>query len=203
MSVRVNKLCQITRPLIFVCLTWLLTSCAITSDSKSVFLAENLALMLTAPPAEKIATVDSHLVEITSKGKMHQFIAQVEYHANEIAMAAISPSGLPLFDFTWFSDKASDVNQYVPLPSIDIRFIIADVQLCNWPLSILRTAVFGSNVSIKQQLAVDRKNVIWQRTIMQNNQVIIKINKFENGYELENLIRGYQIRLTNLERDNS
>jgi hypothetical protein len=186
-----------------MCLAWLLTSCAMTSGSKSVFLAENLALMLTAPPAEKIATVDSHLVEITSKGKKHQFIAQVEYHANEIAMAAISPSGLPLFDFTWFSDKTTEVNQYVPLPNIDIRFIIADIQLCNWPLSVLRTAIIGSNVSIKQHLAIETKNVIWQRAIMQNNQVIIKINKFENGYELENLIRGYQIRLTNLERDYS
>ena len=104
----------------------LLTACASIPDTKSVQLTEDLSFKLTAPPINKIDTFDSHLVEINSKENNHQFIAQVEYRDNEIAMAAISPQGLPLFDFIWFSHKSSEINQYVPLPDLDIGFIDND-----------------------------------------------------------------------------
>jgi len=202
MSTSVIQLPVFAGKFLFVLLTLLLTSCAITSNSKTVFLAENVSFMLTTPPLEKIAMVDSHLVEISSNSKTHQFIAQVEYRSNEIAMAAISPEGLPLFDFIWFSDKASEINQYVPLPNVDVSLIIADIQLANWPLDTIKSAVFGTNVSVSQQLSLHDKNVIWQRMITQNNNVIIKIEKFVDGYELENIARGYRIRLTDLDREN-
>tara|TARA_R110000737_G_scaffold315747_1_gene325865 strand:+ start:2181 stop:2705 length:525 start_codon:yes stop_codon:yes gene_type:complete len=172
-------------------------------ESKTVFLAENVSFKLTAPPAEKVATLDSHLVQITSKDKENQFITQVEYRRNEIAMAAISPEGLPLFDFIWFSNKTSEINQYVPLPNVDIGFIIADIQLCNWPLHIIESAISGANIRVSQQLISNKKHVIWQRTITQNNNVIIKIEKLLDGYELENIVHGYRIRLTDLNRNNS
>jgi len=203
MSTSINKLTISASALLVALLAWLLTSCAVISDSKAIFLTENLTFMLTVPPLTKIATVDSHLVEITSNNKQHQFIAQVEYRSDEIAMAAISPAGLPLFDFIWFSDKASEINQYVPLPSVDIRFIIADIQLCNWPLSTIKSAISGLQASVSQQVILNERNAIWQRTIMQNNKVIIKIEKFDDGYELENIARGYRIRLTNLAREHS
>tara|TARA_R110000744_G_scaffold1965_6_gene7685 strand:+ start:15591 stop:16205 length:615 start_codon:yes stop_codon:yes gene_type:complete len=204
MSTELSKrLLLISKPLLLLLLAWLFTACALTSDNKSVFLADELSFLLTAPPTNKIATVESHLVVITSKDQTHQFIAQVEYRRDEIAMAAISPQGLPLFDFIWFSDKASEVNQYVPLPSVDIAFIIADMQLCNWPLEAVKSALIGTNVDVNQSSALPEKNIIWQRSVTQNNKVIIKIEKRDDGYELENLIRGYRIRLTNLERENS
>ena len=203
MSTRVNKRYHLISKALLVLLVWLLTACALTSDNKSVFLADELSFILTAPPANKIATVDSHLVTITSKEQTHQFIAQVEYRRDEIAMAAVSPQGLPLFDFVWFSYKATEMNQYVPLPSVDIAFIIADIQLCNWPLEILKTAMLGHNVDVKQTPVLHENSIIWQRIITQNNRDIIKIEKRDDGYELENFIRGYRIRLTNLERENS
>ena len=116
-------------------------------------------------------------------------------------MAAISPEGLPLFDFIWFSDKTSEINQYVPLPNIDIGFIITDIQLSNWPLEVIKSALFGSNVSVKQHSILNEKGAIWQRTITQNDNIIVKIEKFVDGYELENIVRGYRIRLTNLDRE--
>jgi hypothetical protein len=179
-----------------------MTGCATISDSKTVLLAQNVSFLLTDPPLEKIATVDSHLVEISSKGQSHQFIAQVEYRKSEIAMAAVSPEGLPLFDFIWFSDKASEINQYVPLPNIDIGFIITDIQLSNWPLDTIKSALLGSNVSVKQHSILNEKDSIWQRTITQNDNIIVKIEKFVDGYEIENIVRGYRIRLTNLDREN-
>lgn len=202
MSTSLIKLPISAVKLLFLIVACLLAGCAITSDSKAIFLAENVSFMLTTPPLEKIATIDSHLVEISSKGKKHQFIAQVEYRNNEIAMAAISPEGLPLFDFIWFRDKASEINQYVPLPNVDIGFIIADIQLSHWPLDTIKSALFGMNISVNQQLILNEKNAIWQRNITQNNNVIIKIEKFVDGYQLENIVRGYRIRLTNLDREN-
>lgn len=203
MSTKLNTQCRWISKLMLVFLGCLLTACSLTSDNKSVFLADDLSFILTAPPANKIARVDSHLVVISTKEQSHQFIAQVEYSRDEIAMAAISPQGLPLFDFVWFSDKATEVNQYVPMPSIDIGFIIADIQLCNWPLESLQTVILGTQVDISQSPVLNEENIIWQRTIRQNNKVIIKIEKRDDGYELENFIRGYRIRLTNIEKENS
>jgi hypothetical protein len=201
MSTRVNKKYRLKSKLLLMILACLLTACVITSDNKSVFLADDLNFILTVPPENKIAKVDSHVVAITSKDQTYQFIAQVEYRRDEIAMAAISPQGLPLFDFVWFSDKATEVNQYVPMPSIDIDFIIADIQLCYWPLSTLKIAVIGTDVDVSQSPVLHNKNIIWQRIIKQNDKIIIKIEKRDYGYELENLIRGYRIRLTNLEKE--
>lgn len=195
------KLSFVRSKLLLILMAWLMTGCATISDSKTVLLAQNVSFLLTDPPLEKIATVDSHLVEISSKGQSHQFIAQVEYRKNEIAMAAVSPEGLPLFDFIWFSDKASEINQYVPLPNIDIGFIITDIQLSNWPLETIKSALLGSNVSVKQHSILNEKDSIWQRTITQNDNIIVKIEKFVDGYELENIVRGYRIRLTNLDRE--
>jgi len=194
---------QPTSRLIAMLMAWLLTSCAMTPNSNVIFLAEGLSLTLTAPPPGKISTLDSHLVAISSKNNSHQFIAQVEYRAGEIAMAAVSPQGLPLFDFIWFSDKTSEINQYVPLPSIDIGFIIADIQLCNWSLDLIKLALGGANISVFEQTGLPDSEIIWQRTIMQHNKIIIKIDKRTDGYELENRARGYRIRLTDLERKNS
>ena len=202
MSINRSKLPISAHQLLFFLLAWLLTGCAITSDNKAILLSDHVSFRLTAPPLVKIATLDSHLVEISTNNKSHQFIAQVEYRRNEIAMAAISPEGLPLFDFIWFNDKASEVNQYVPLPNVNIGFIIADIQLCNWPLSIVKSAISGPNVSVSQQVVANKKHVIWQRTIAQNNETIIKIEKLTDGYELVNIVRGYRIRLTNLDREN-
>lgn len=201
MSTSLVKLSFIRRKLLLILMAWLITGCATISDSKTVLLAQNVRFLLTDPPLEKIATVDSHLVEISSKGQSHQFIAQVEYRKNEIAMAAVSAEGLPLFDFIWFSDKTSEINQYVPLPNIDIGFIITDIQLSNWPLEVIKSALFGSNVSVKQHSILNEKGAIWQRTITQNDNIIVKIEKFVDGYELENIVRGYRIRLTNLDRE--
>ncbi|MGB2739926.1 MAG: DUF3261 domain-containing protein [Cognaticolwellia sp.] len=201
MSTSLMKLSFVRSKLLLILMAWLMTGCATISDSKTVLLAQNVSFLLTDPPLEKIATVDSHLVEISSKGQSHQFIAQVEYRKNEIAMAAVSPEGLPLFDFIWFSDKASEINQYVPLPNIDIGFIITDIQLSNWPLETIKSALLGSNVSVKQHSILNEKDSIWQRTITQNDNIIVKIEKFVDGYELENIVRGYRIRLTNLDRE--
>ncbi|MGB1263392.1 MAG: DUF3261 domain-containing protein [Cognaticolwellia sp.] len=212
MSTRLTNKLSLASKLLCCLLSVLVTGCASTlanksgsqfdshSDSKSVALADNLHFILTSPPAEKMATVDSHLVEISSNGKKHQFIAQVEYRGGEIAMAAISPQGLPLFDFIWFSDKNNEINQYVPLPNVDIGFIIADIQLCNWPLQTIKSSLKGTDVSVTQQPVANEKAVTWQRKIMQNNNLIIKVDKFADGYQLENITRGYRIRLTQLER---
>mgnify|MGYP005991465027 CR=1 FL=1 len=203
MSTKLIKRYLLKSKLRLLLLAWLLSACTLTSDNKAVFLADKLSFTLTAPPTDKIATVESHLVVVSSKEQTHQFIAQVEYSRDEIAMAAISPQGLPLFDFVWLSDKTTVVNQYVPLPNIDIAFIIADIQLCHWPLATIKSALLGANVEVSQSPVLHEKSIIWQRTITQDNAVIIKIEKRDDGYELENLIRGYRIRLTNLERENS
>jgi hypothetical protein len=66
---------------------------------------------------------------------------------------------------------------------------------------MIETSLLGTNVSVSQHDNLSQNQIIWQRIILDNNQVIIKIEKFDDGYELENIIRGYRIRLTNLDKE--
>ncbi len=196
-----SKLKYLTQKLLLLLLAYFIAGCSALPDDKALYLTKSMGLVLTVPPTEKVGSIDSHLVEITTKGESHRFIAQVEYRSNEIAMAAVSPSGVPLFDFTWFSNKTTEINQYVSLPFVDIRFIIADMQLCHWPINIIQSSLLGSNVRAVQVEDTNDKKAVWQRTIWDNDQIIIKIDKLKGSYQLENVMRDYSIRLVNLNKE--
>lgn len=200
---RVIDVTCLRQKLLLAFLACLVLGCTTLSNDKSIHLTEHVSLNLTVPPAEKVGTIDSHLVEITARGESHRFIAQVEYRANEIAMASISPSGVPLFDFIWFNDSAAEINQYVDLPFNDIRFIIADMQLCHWPINALKESLSGDNIRVVQGKNVSQPDVIWQRSIWDKGQLIIKIDKLQDGYQLENIERNYRIRLVNLNKESA
>lgn len=188
-----------------ILLSFLFTGCATvpidTSLDNTVMLSDSLSYTLTPPPITHIAKTQSQLVEITYGQEQKRFIAQIEYGQNEIAMAAISVEGLPFFDFIWRLNSPMKINQYIPLPNINIKNIIADIQLCHWPIAQLTSSFYGENVKLSQQDKVDDAALIWQRTIKQKNQLILKIDKSVNGFELTHVLHGYHIKLTELNQE--
>jgi len=161
---------------------------------------------LTLPPAKLVGTVSTQLIEVNFSGKQQQFIAQTEYSENQIALVGISTTGMPLFDVIWRSDTPITLNQYIPLPELDIEFIIADIQWTHWPLKQLEHSVVGDNIRIVEQKFPNNdaapKVVLWQRRLLQNGQVILEVNNFGEYFTLEHKLRNYTIKITPLNKDN-
>lgn len=161
--------------------------------------------LLTLPPANLVGTVTTQLIEVDFSGKQQQFIAQIEYSENQIALVGVSTTGIPLFDVIWRSDTPIALNQYIPLPDLDIEFIIADIQWTHWPLKQIEYSVVGDNISIVEKgFPMNSKApaaLLWKRRLMQNEQVIVEVNNFGEYFTLEHKVRNYTIKITPLNKD--
>ena len=199
-----------------LCLSFLLLSgCAVTKLQDFPVNSVNLTVIgndkfspvmytLTLPPTHLIGTVSTQLIEVNFSGKQQQFIAQIEYSENQIALVGISTTGIPLFDVIWRSDKPIALNQYIPLPNLDIEFIIADIQWTHWPLKQIENSVVGDNINVIEKDFVmnsEAPAVRWQRRLLQNEQVIIEVNNFGEYFTLAHKLRNYTIKITPLNKD--
>jgi hypothetical protein len=182
------------RRAILLCASLLLLSgCISMPKSQLVTMAPGVTLQLTAPPVALQMQSQTQLLEATFNGKTESLLAQVEYTATEIKLAAMTPSGIPLFEVLWSVDAPAVIQQYVPVPNLDISYVIADLQWVSWPLSQLQDATTGTLT----QLDSGRN---WTRTLVQGEQVILTVEKFDNRYVLKHLLRDYQITITELNR---
>jgi hypothetical protein len=195
----------------------LLSGCAVTKHQDFPVNSVNLTAVdngdvsavmytLTLPPAKLVGTASTQLIEANFSGKQQQFIAQIEYSENQIALVGVSTTGIPLFDVIWRSDTPIALNQYIPLPDLDIEFIIADIQWTHWELKQLEHSVIGDNISIVEKDFPKNSEVaaavLWQRRLLQNEQVIIEVNNFGEYFTLEHKLRNYTIKITPLKKDN-
>jgi len=182
----------------FACLllfTWL-SGCVSVPSSNIIKITPEIDFRLTPPPKYLISTSFSQLVEMDYAGKKQRFIAQVEFRAQEIVLAAVSASGVPLFDFIWHVGQPLLINQYVPLPGLDINYIIADMQWICWPIEYLQASLQGDDVAVKEHRQENSEN--WQRVLTQGENIIYTITKENNIYQLEHKQRNYRIKITNL-----
>lgn len=191
----------LTRFFLVMALSALFVGCVTIPKNNTVNLTRSLTYTLTPPPTGYITKTESHLIEVSYGEQQHRFIAQVEYHQNKIAMAAISVAGAPLFDFIWRTHSPTEINQYVPLTNIDINTIIANMQLCHWPLTQIKSAIQGPNIEVLQHSNLEDKAILWQRNIRQDKQTIIQINKLANGFQFTHLTHHYTIKLTELSQE--
>lgn len=207
--------------LTFIAFLWfhlsLLSGCAVTKHQVFPVNSVNLTAVdhgnvspimytLTLPPANLVGTVSTQLIEANFSGNQQQFIAQIEYSKNKIALVGVSTSGLPLFDVIWRNDTPIALNQYVPLPDLNVEFIIADIQWTHWPLKQLEQSVVGDNISIiEKDISINSKvplAVLWQRRLLQDDSVILEVNNFGGYFTLEHKLRNYIIKITPLNKDN-
>jgi len=176
----------------------LLTGCISLPQSHLVTMAPNVTLQLTAPPKTLQMQAKTQLIEAQFNGETKSLLAQVEFTESEIKLVAMTPSGIPLFDVLWSVTEDAVINQYVPVPGLDISYVIADLQWVNWPLAQLQSATNGTLTETNSTLTGTSNTADWIRTLTQNGQVILTIEKFDNRYILKHLLRDYQITITEL-----
>ncbi|SQD76651.1 DUF3261 domain-containing protein [Moritella yayanosii] len=175
----------------------LLTGCISMPQSHLVTMAPGVTLQLTAPPTALQMQAKTQLIEAEFNGEIHSLLAQVEFTDTQIKLVAMTPSGIPLFDVLWSVTDEAVINQYVPVPGLDISYVIADLQWVNWPFAQLQSATNGS---FKEEFgkSTGQTATDWTRTLTQNGQVILTVEKFDNRYILKHLLRDYQITITEL-----
>ncbi|QUM81446.1 DUF3261 domain-containing protein [Moritella sp. 5] len=177
----------------------LLTGCISMQQSHLVAMAPGVTLQLTAPPEALQMQAKTQLIEAEFNGETQSLLAQVEFTETQIKLVAMTPSGIPLFDVLWSVNGEAVINQYVPVPGLDIGYVIADLQWVNWPLAQLQSATNGSFreefSNHEGQISTD-----WTRTLTQDGQVILTVEKFDNRYILKHLLRDYQITITELSK---
>jgi len=183
-----------------ILLMTLLTGCISLPQSHLVTMAPNLTLQLTAPPKALQMQAKTQLIEAQFNGETQSLLAQVEFTESQIKLVAMTPSGIPLFDVLWSVNEDAVINQYVPVPGLDISYVIADLQWVNWPLEQLQSATNGTLTEMTKTLTEKSNTADWTRTLTQDKQVILTIEKFDNRYILKHLLRDYQITITELSK---
>ncbi|SFC30267.1 DUF3261 domain-containing protein [Pseudoalteromonas denitrificans] len=177
---------------------FLLSACVSVPTQRQVLLSNNVSFSLSSPPTELIGVVHTHLIEVQFNNETKSLIAQVEYAKNKISIAAMSVSGVPLFDLVWFANKTSEITQYVPLPGVDLNYIVADLQWVNWPLKQLKSSLISDAAFVIQTAVL---NSDWQRNLMYQDKLIMQIEKKNKQYFLQHKLRDYQITITDLSED--
>jgi len=182
-----------------------LTGCISLPQSHLVTMAPNVTLQLTAPPKTLQMQAKTQLIEAQFNGETQSLLAQVEFTESQIKLVAMTPSGIPLFDVLWSVNEDAVINQYVPVPGLDISYVIADLQWVNWPLAQLQSATNGTLTEMAKAMTEKTKTETsntadWIRTLTQDEQVILTIEKFDNRYILKHLLRDYQITITELSK---
>ena len=174
-----------------------LTGCISMPKSHLVTMAPNVNLQLTAPPKALQMQAKTQLIEAEFNGDRQSLLAQVEFTETQIKLVAMTPSGIPLFDVLWSVEDDAVINQYVPVPGLDISYVIADLQWVNWPFAQLQLATNGSFTQ-EFNNNVGQTPTDWTRTLSQDGKVILTVEQFDNRYILTHLLRDYQITITEL-----
>jgi hypothetical protein len=158
--------------LFFLCA--LLSSCAVLNkfyDSKQA------VLMPMAPPEGPSRRV---VQQITAQwpDRKETLLCVLELDKQHIAMAGLTNDGVSLFNLTYDGKTiVSDKSPFLP-DSVSPEFIIADLQLVYWPLTVLQKSLYGS----PWRLEGDTNH---RRLYYQGNKAI------EVNYIIPNLISKY------------
>lgn len=179
--------------IVFVCLLLsLLSGCVSQSniDENSVRVSQQGHLRLTTPAAELFGkTFMSHL-QVEYGESTHELIMQLELNAQESALVAISPAGLPLFQQSLSADGKVSGQSFVPINDLKPQYIFADIQLVHWPLESLQKALTGlSVVELNQGQGKLRR-------FSNNQQSVIEIHYLGEQIIFKHLQRHYQITIT-------
>jgi len=175
----------------------MLAGCVSSPTVKHVPVAPGIFYKLTLPPAELQKASLTQLVEMKIDANSHSLIAQVEFFSDKIVLAAMSVEGMPLFDVSWYPQQKATINQYVPMPNIDINYVISDIQWAHWPIEILRESFTGEGVEVSQE---SKENGNWVRIVESANGVIFSVEKNMQAFQINHLTRHYQVNITNLSR---
>ncbi|XQW84894.1 DUF3261 domain-containing protein [Thalassotalea piscium] len=170
----------------------LLTACthSTLSTSVDVEISPQAHLLLELPRKALWDTELSQQMEIRYKDKVHQLVLLTGFNEKNIAVVALTPSGIPLFELTFTEDKQIKVTKHIPIESLSPEYVLADLQLVYWPIEQLNKQL-SEGISISE-------NEKGERLITQDKQPIIHIKKNEGNISYHHLIRHYQFTVSDI-----
>ena len=139
----------------------LLNSCAVLTK---LDITQQAVLMPMAPPVEPSRRVVQQITALWTDRK-ETLLCVLELDKQRIAMAGLTNDGLSLFNLTY--DGKTIVSDKSPLlpDLVAPEFIITDLQLVYWPVTVLQKSLHGS----PWRLEVDKTH---RRLYYQGNKTI-------------------------------
>lgn len=179
---------------LLVCL--LLAGCASfsTVDARQVAIGNSTVLQLLAPTEELSERVLTQLVTFRYGTHQDSLLITIEFVDKDLTAVAITPHGIPVFELTYTQAGLLNVEKYIELEAVDPRFIVADLQLSLWPLSMLNAAI--DNGEVHENIAANGEKKRW---VSLQDEVILDIDYQSDSLVFTHHQRGYQITVKNIE----
>ena len=174
-----------------------LTACTyskVTTDiatEVNVDIAPQGSMALELPAKALFNTELSQQMDISYGDTSHQLVLLTAFNANGIAIVALTPAGIPLFELSFNENKQIEVTKHLPISGLKPEYVLADLQLVYWPITQL-------NQQLSNGLRII-ENSQGQRTVLQNNQPVIRIQPQGNTLQYQHLLRNYHFTITNIE----
>ncbi len=144
------------------------------------------AYQLQAIPSEFDQQVWSHSLEFVGRGK---WLSQIEFNQTELALVALSATGIPLAQLQWSKSKGLNMVQ-APIIEFDSKQVLRDIQLIHWPIASIEAGFNDSTYSVSEDKAKSH------RIIKQGQQRLITINYQKDKITFDNALQQYQLIVT-------
>lgn len=156
--------------------------------NEQVMIAKGVRLTLTPPPSELVGQSFEQVLAINSSTHNEVLITQLVFTKKGLILVAMTAQGVPIFELEYNHLEPIKVKKYVPLPGLDPVFILADIQLTNWPAKLLMENIQGATLAIDSSVGT--------RQIMQKRKIIINIENSKAVQRLHHYQRNYQLMIT-------
>lgn len=185
---------MIKRALAYILLVFTIgCSSQFMQERPGVDIAKNVSLILAAAPDELVGQNKSQLMKIAYQASSKTVQSQLSFGENNVAVVAISPQGLPLFEIQWQSaTRTFNQVKYVPLAQLEPKHMLADIQLVYWPLSLLEQNLRGAKIT--EHVDADKR----VRNILIDDKEVISIRYSNDKIFYQHHQRNYRFEIQEL-----
>ncbi|WP_105181806.1 DUF3261 domain-containing protein [Pseudoalteromonas sp. T1lg21] len=176
---------RLTRSLL-LSLSILVASCASEFAVKTgVDLAPDAGIYLLDPPPSLVADNWQQVLEVRHGDEQHTLLAQLSLNSETgINLAVMTAQGMPIFQLEKAPLGPIKSEKMLPISAVDPRYILADIMLVHWPVTVLNSQLYGLNL-------VEQGST---RRLYQGEQLISEIRYLDGATELVNFQRDYKIK---------
>ena len=185
---------------IYLLLIIFLVSCSTESikqldELPTVFLDGKLEMQLLPPMSTDMPISLTQSVLIKHNNQQHQFISKLEISDKSFKMVGVTPIGLKLFSIYSNGNSFVFETNQIAGSDLNIKYLLADLQLTYWPVEKLNQRLLASSAVIKSDGH--------SRQLLRNNEIIIDIqfnnkSRWEKQINFKHLKRNYTVHIQTL-----
>lgn len=169
----------------------LLVSCVSTSELKgngfdSLELTDNNTIKIL--PTEAFGSEVEMLQVVNGYYNEQEYIMQTVLFMNnkKVSVSALTTLGNTLYDITYINDSI-EYNTVLRLNDVSAVYMIADIQLCYYPVDELKRMLEDGALSLEVKYLSDG----WIRSVISGDVEIITVKRKGSLIEYRNHIRNY------------